>query len=219
MADAKAPVAIRISRPFTSEAEWLENERESVSKTGIVLLGAQSRPEGVVLRFEVTLGNGTSLIRGEGRVTGMKKVRGEAGLALRFTRLDSKSKALVDRATGAAPTKARDEGPASVAPPPASMPPPEPRAPELAKEGPPAQETKHAAEGAAALEATDASTHAHAASNAPPRAASAPAPTLAKVPSGEEREAMLRRLRERASTLSDERIQAILASRAPSRGR
>jgi hypothetical protein len=98
MADARAPVAIRVSRPFASDEELLDHEADTISRAGIVLIGAPARPEGTVLRFEVTLNDGGSLMRGEGRVTGTKVVNGEQGLALRFTRLDSKSKALVDRA-------------------------------------------------------------------------------------------------------------------------
>src|SRR6185295_3883189 len=56
----------------------------------------------VILRFEVTLQSGATVLRGEGRVLGHKEnaFRGQPGLSLRFTRLDPRSKALVDRATG-----------------------------------------------------------------------------------------------------------------------
>jgi hypothetical protein len=96
---AKPPVAIRITRPHQTEDEFLAAELDTISRTGVVLVGAQQRPEGVVLRFELTLANGAALLRGEGRVVGFKPnvVGNESGLALRFTRLDSKSKSLVDR--------------------------------------------------------------------------------------------------------------------------
>lgn len=96
---AKPPVAIRITRPYQSEDDFLAAELDTISRTGVVLVGAQQRPEGVVLRFELTLANGAPLLRGEGRVIGYKPnvVGSEGGLALRFTRLDSKSKGLVDR--------------------------------------------------------------------------------------------------------------------------
>lgn len=101
MAEApKAPVAIRITRPYADEDEYLARESEAITRTGVLLLGAQPRPEGVILRFEVVLRSGVVLLRGEGRVVGYRaKLVGEVGaLALRFTRLDTKSKALVDRA-------------------------------------------------------------------------------------------------------------------------
>lgn len=96
---AKPPVAIRITRPHQSEEDFLAAELDTISRTGVVLVGAQQRPEGVVLRFELTLANGAPLLRGEGRVIGYKPnvIGNEGGLALRFTRLDSKSKGLVDR--------------------------------------------------------------------------------------------------------------------------
>ncbi len=104
------PVAIRIVRPYASEAEFLEGEGETITRSGVMLVGATHRPQGVILRFEVTLTGGQTLLRGEGRVTGFKEraFGDQAGLVLRFTRLDPKSKAFIDRATGgAAPSSTR----------------------------------------------------------------------------------------------------------------
>lgn len=97
---AEKPVAIRIARPWDTEEELLRNELETLTRTGVTLVGAQQRPDGVVLRFEVTLRAGAPVLRGEGRVVGYKPnaLGAEPGLMLRFTRLDSKSKAFVDRA-------------------------------------------------------------------------------------------------------------------------
>ena len=128
---AKPPVAIRITRPYQTEDEFVAAELDTISRTGVVLVGAQQRPEGVVLRFELTLASGAPLLRGEGRVIGYKPnvVGSEGGLALRFTRLDSKSKGLVDR-VGAMREQRR-----SLAPPPppsarqAEEPPPPPPPP------------------------------------------------------------------------------------------
>lgn len=94
------PVAIRITRPYTTEDEFLEQELESLSRTSVTLLGAQPRPQGVVLRFELVLSSGHVLMRGEGRVVGFRPNlhQGMGGLTLRFTRLDTRSKALVDKA-------------------------------------------------------------------------------------------------------------------------
>ena len=118
----KPPVAIRITRPYQSEDELLARELETISRTGVVLVGAQPRPEGVILRFELALASGAALLRGEGRVIGYKAaaVGHEPGLAVRFTRLDSKSKSLVDRVT------ALREARRSVPPAAPSVPPPAP---------------------------------------------------------------------------------------------
>jgi molecular chaperone DnaK len=98
--DLQPPVAIRITRPYATEEEFLEQELDTLSRTSVTLLGAQPRPLGVVLRFELVLSSGNVLMRGEGRVVGFRPNahQGLGGLTLRFTRLDSRSKALVDRA-------------------------------------------------------------------------------------------------------------------------
>lgn len=136
---AKPPVAIRITRPHQTEEDFLAAELDTISRTGVVLVGAQQRPEGVVLRFELTLANGAALLRGEGRVIGFKPnvVGNESGLALRFTRLDSKSKSLVDRVSQMQNDR-REQRRSLVPPPPPSARPPEPPAPpqaELASSG------------------------------------------------------------------------------------
>ena len=97
----RPPVAIRIVRPYETEDELLEHELETVGKTSVVLIGAHPRPTGVILRFEVTLASGATVLRGEGRVLAHKEnaFRGQPGLTLRFTRLDPRSKSVVDRAT------------------------------------------------------------------------------------------------------------------------
>jgi hypothetical protein len=98
--DPRPPVAIRITRPYGTEDEFLEHELETLTRTSVTLLGAQARPQGVVLRFELMLSSGQAILRGEGRVVGFKPdvLHGLGGLTLRFTRLDSRSKALVDKA-------------------------------------------------------------------------------------------------------------------------
>ncbi len=124
--NTRPPVAIRIVRPYDTEDEFLEHELETVGKTSVILIGAHSRPTGVILRFEVTLASGATILRGEGRVLAHKEnaFRGQPGLALRFTRLDPKSKALVDRAAASREAKAAgDPQPMNAKP---SAPPPAP---------------------------------------------------------------------------------------------
>ncbi|HEY8089340.1 MAG TPA: hypothetical protein VIF09_15880 [Polyangiaceae bacterium] len=119
--DPRPPVAIRITRPYTTEDEFIEQELDTLSRTSVTLLGAQPRPQGVVLRFELVLSSGHVLMRGEGRVVGFKPNahQGLGGLTLRFTRLDSRSKALVDKATAE-----RERRRPSGSPPAGSSPPP-----------------------------------------------------------------------------------------------
>ncbi len=99
---APPPAAIRITRPYATEDEYLEHELDMLTRTTVTLVGAQARPQGVVLRFELVLASGHVVLRGEGRVLAFRPdaLRGAGGLTLRFTRLDSRSKSLVDRAAG-----------------------------------------------------------------------------------------------------------------------
>ncbi len=124
------PVAVRVTRPYSSEDEFLQAELDTITRTGVVLLGTQSRPSGVVLRFELALESGTPLLRGEGRVVSYKMAAGSdvSALTLRFTRLDTKSKSLVDRVAGIREARARQA--LDVAMGESSIPPRESRAPE-----------------------------------------------------------------------------------------
>lgn len=113
----RPPVAIRIVRPYETEDQLLENELETIGKSNVILIGAHPRPTGVILRFEVTLSSGATVLRGEGRVLAHKEnaFRGQAGLSLRFTRLDPRSKAVVDRATAMREAKGPSRPPAAPA--------------------------------------------------------------------------------------------------------
>lgn len=94
------PVALRIVRPYPTEDALLAAESNAFTRTGVVLIGAPSKPSGVVLRYEMCLSDGTPVMRGEGRVVGYRPAdeSGESALMLRFTKLDVKSKELLDRA-------------------------------------------------------------------------------------------------------------------------
>ena len=200
---AKPPVAIRITRPYQTEDEFLAVELDTISRTGVVLVGAQQRPDGVVLRFELTLANGAPLLRGEGRVIAYKPnvIGSEGGLSLRFTRLDSKSKALVDRVGAMRETRRSSMIPpppsarhVEAAPPP--LPPPPPAPPDIASSG----EIPIAEAPASAPE---------------PKPESKPSIAQAQDRSGDR----FARLRERASRISAEQAAQILADGAARRRR
>jgi hypothetical protein len=130
VSDGRPPpqVAIRIVRPYDDEDEFLNAELETVGKTSVILIGAHPRPAGIILRFEVTLQSGATVLRGEGRVLAHKEraFRGQPGLSLRFTRLDPKSKALVDRAGSMREARLSGEAPSMRPPSAPSLPPVEP---------------------------------------------------------------------------------------------
>lgn len=260
MADnARPPVAIRIVRPYETEEAFLESELETVGKTSIILIGAHARPTGVILRFEVTLASGATVLRGEGRVLAHKEsaFRGQAGLALRFTRLDPKSKALVDRAAAIREARLSGEAP-SMHPPPssssaaaplsssapepasASAPTPDPALAEIltSSTSPPPPSALVDA-GPSSLRAPDADAPVARAPEAACLDPEAPAEPLAAAsgaehvpaieeasptsiasapeeprpaPPARDRDALLARLRERAASMSEERIASILRS-------
>jgi hypothetical protein len=209
--DPRPPVAIRITRPYATEDEFLDKELDTLTRTTVVLIGAQSRPQGVVLRFEVALSSGQVLVRGEGRVVGFKPnaYDGQAGLTLRFTRLDTRSKALVDRASSLREERKPSTRPpkpleaartSSNPPPPPVKPPPLPAPPHLATPTPTSTPTSTSI------------TDAHA-----PDLVPAPAPALAHVapaPAPDPgRDSLLERLRARAAALDPSAVARILAQR------
>ncbi|WP_394838274.1 hypothetical protein LVJ94_15320 [Pendulispora rubella] len=224
-AEVRQPVAIRVTRPYSNEDEFLDHELDTLTRTSVTLIGAQSRPQGVILRFEVTLANGTPLMRGEGRVIAYKPatdpeagvpLKHLSGLTLRFTRLDKKTKALVDRAALIREDRARaalrDSMSESELPPPpqdhpgmvesVSAAPPDPT-----PVPPPSLEV--VAE-AAAVEEPEQDVPVPSAPAAMP---SAPMPPMSPAPPmPRDRDSLLLRLRERARALAPETVAAILHS-------
>jgi hypothetical protein len=217
-------VAVRISRPQASEDELLEQELDTITRTGVTLLGAQPRPQGVVLRFEIVLSTGTIVLRGEGRVTGFKPNahQGLGGLTLRFTRLDSKSKALVDKANALREHRRPSGHPSrppplpvdvSPGPPPVAElspapPPAEPSAPELVADSDPLPAVLRPSTPPPPLPPRS---RAPAPSVKPPPVAVNGHPAAAAAPTG--RDALLERLRSRAKGLAAPVVRSILAQK------
>ncbi|HEY8091448.1 MAG TPA: hypothetical protein VIF09_26470 [Polyangiaceae bacterium] len=199
-------MAIRITRPQTTEDEFLEQELETISRTSVTLLGAQPRPQGVVLRFELVLASGLVVMRGEGRVVGFKPnaYRGMGGLTLRFTRLDTRSKAMVDKASALRERRRPSAQPPAVEPSP-SLPPAV-----VEETRPPVFD----------VEATRAEAPSSKRSGHPPHALPAmpvaPAPPQEPTPRQQpprERDALLDKLRARAKSLDATAVQRILEQR------
>lgn len=89
---------ITVVLPYRSEEEFLEREFTLLGRSGSFLPGVEL-PYGAVVGFELTLPNGAPLLRGDGRVLGhVMSRRGERGVVIRFTRLDSRSRAIVEHA-------------------------------------------------------------------------------------------------------------------------
>ncbi len=208
-------MAIRISRPQASEDEFLEQELDTITRTGVTLLGAQPRPQGVVLRFEIVLASGSIVMRGEGRVVAFKPNahQGLGGLTLRFTRLDSKSKALVDKANALRESRRPSLHPS----PPSSRPPPvadmSPSPPQVVVSKPPALPEAPTPEPPSPLPPVLAPPP------LPPRARStAPKAPLRPLPAPAGRDALLERLRARAKGFDARAVEMILQQKPRARG-
>ncbi len=124
--ESRSPVAVRVIRPHTSLEEFYNTDLGTITTSTIVLLGANKRPDGVVLRFEVLLADGSPIVRGEGRVIGYmdRTPLGEPGLCLKLVRVDPRSKEILDevlsRKEAAGIMRSRESVPPAVG----SIPPP-----------------------------------------------------------------------------------------------
>lgn len=90
---------LRVVLPFQTEAEFSERYCSYVTRGGLLLATNMSREVGTHLRFEFLLADESRLLFGEASVA---RVNVDAdghpvSMALRFSRLDAASKALVDR--------------------------------------------------------------------------------------------------------------------------
>ncbi|MFL5320716.1 MAG: TIGR02266 family protein, partial [Myxococcaceae bacterium] len=97
--EAPRLVPLRVRLPYASEDEFVEKYGSNVAKGGVFIATRAIKPEGTPLSFEFVLQDGTPLLRGEGAVVKAQVDEGgsRSGMTVRFTRLDARSKALVDR--------------------------------------------------------------------------------------------------------------------------
>lgn len=93
---------MRIKLRYPDVDTFVQKYAVNVSRGGIFIATRQPKPIGTFLRFEFLLADATSIIRGEGQVQWTKEVDPEHparahGMGIKFTRLDRKSQALIDR--------------------------------------------------------------------------------------------------------------------------
>ncbi len=102
-------IPLRIRLPYQTEEEFIEKYGSNVARGGVFIATRALKPEGSQLAFEFVLADGRRLIRGDGVVVKAQVDEGgtRAGMTVRFVRLDSASKAMIDRLiaarTGVAP--------------------------------------------------------------------------------------------------------------------
>ena len=98
-ANPRPPPTVRITRPWGSEKEFIEGDLAFLGRTAILLPNAAARDVGELIRFEIVLSTGTPVFRGEGHVVAHHAPGGAKppGLEVRFTRIDARSKLILDR--------------------------------------------------------------------------------------------------------------------------
>ncbi len=92
-------VPLRIRLPFATEDEFIEKYGSHVTRGGIFIATKHGKPEGTPLSFELVLQDGVRLMRGEGVVQKAvldEQIPGKSGMLVRFTRIDTRTKGLID---------------------------------------------------------------------------------------------------------------------------
>jgi molecular chaperone DnaK len=90
-------IPLRIRLPYATEEDFVEKYGSNVARGGLFIATRSPKPEGTGLAFELVLADGGRLLRGEGLVVKSQPEGPRAGMTVRFVRLDSYSKALIDR--------------------------------------------------------------------------------------------------------------------------
>jgi uncharacterized protein (TIGR02266 family) len=94
--------ALRLKLRYTDVESFIDRYAANVSKGGIFIASRAPKPVGSALRFEFQLADGSPVVRGEGKVVWVKEFdptqpHKPHGMGVKFTRLDSHSKAILDR--------------------------------------------------------------------------------------------------------------------------
>lgn len=94
------PVVLHVVRPYSSEDEYLAAEAWTIEARGMLLIGQREVEIDRSVVFDVALGDGTKIIRAEGRAMGFQPSTEDhpGGLRIRFRRFGAQTKAFIDRA-------------------------------------------------------------------------------------------------------------------------
>jgi len=118
---------IRARLKFSDEDTFVRKYAPNISKSGIYMKTLSPKPVGTTIRFEFLLSDGTPVLKGEGEVAwalaGERAQPGQPhGMGVKFRRLDSKSKQIVQKAISYRLDHSEDfasPGPTASMPPPA----------------------------------------------------------------------------------------------------
>ncbi|MEW5742959.1 MAG: TIGR02266 family protein [Myxococcota bacterium] len=125
-------VPLRIRLPFSTESEFVDKYGVHLAPGGIFITTRSSKPEGTPLSLEVVLADGSRVMRGEGVVERVvvDEQPGKSGMLVRFTRIDAKTKALLDLVTAARAGMIPEPPVAPASQPEPPPPPPKPAVPQ-----------------------------------------------------------------------------------------
>ncbi len=98
--DSRVPVNLLVRVKYEQVDEFIDHFATNISRGGIFLQSRKPYPKGTVLRFEMQLKGGQTVLRGAGEVAWARLPAGEGkpkvpGMGIKFVRLDDPSKALV----------------------------------------------------------------------------------------------------------------------------
>jgi hypothetical protein len=97
------PVVLHVVRPYSSEDEYLAAEAWTIDARGMLLINQREVELDRSVVFDVSLANGSKVIRAEGRAVGFQPPSegNPGGLRIRFRRFGAQTKAFIDRALNA----------------------------------------------------------------------------------------------------------------------
>lgn len=92
--------SLKITRPFATLEDFLENDSWTVSRSELVLIHPDMPAEGTLVGFEIGLDTGQVLVRGEGSVVGPAEKDGAPtqGFRVRLRKLYASSKTVLKSA-------------------------------------------------------------------------------------------------------------------------
>src|SRR5262249_47502302 len=101
--DTPGPAQMRIRLKYADVQTFVEKFAANVSRQGIFIPSKTPKPVDTLVRFELLLSDGTTkLLKGEGTVTWIREFdpanpTRAHGMGVRFTRLDTESRRLIDQ--------------------------------------------------------------------------------------------------------------------------
>ena len=100
--EERQPAALRIRLRYPDVETFIDKYATNVSKGGIFIATRTPKPVGATVRFEFQLADGSPVVKGEGKVIWVKEFDPQQphrphGMGLKFTRLDSASRGVLER--------------------------------------------------------------------------------------------------------------------------